>query len=217
MEKIYHTKADLSDYIDRETKLITPIFRLTKKSGLISSIFLIISFCYSVIRLILFGMNLEDPFADFSFSIPFIILLIEFDCIVCLFPSFIKKEYSLLKFILIFLAGVSVFNKDIITIIIAIWMFISLSLLIPAENRAKLKYNEYCSINRINKAKEESFIYTNPDLTVSVDAKNGYAPPIDNSNLFKKKIFYDEDIDLVDMNKVFKPHKNDQEQYIPDQ
>ncbi|MCQ2527601.1 MAG: hypothetical protein MJ108_00625 [Saccharofermentans sp.] len=212
MDKNYHTKADLSDYIDRETKLITPFFRLTKRSGLIASILLILSFAYSAIMLILSGIKLDDPFAEFSFSIPFIILLIEFDCIVCMFPAFFKKEYSLLKFILISLAVVSVFNKDFITILIAIWIFISLTILISAENKAKLKYNEYCSNNRLSKSKEESFIYTNPDLTASVDAHNGYAPPIDNSNLFKKKSIYDEDIDLVDMNQVFKPHKNDPEQ-----
>ena len=202
MENKYHTKAELSDYIDREMKLISPFFRLTKIRGLILSILLVTSFTFSIYKLVILGLSLEDPFAHFSFSIPFIILLIELDCIICIFPSFIKQEFHFLQFILLSLVIVPLFNKDFITSLISLWMFISLKLAIPTINRAKIKYAEYK--NKDNNSHDESIIYQIPELTESIDYKNGYAPPIDNSNLFKKKSIYDEEIDLVDMDKVFK-------------
>lgn len=211
-ETQYHTQADLSDYIDREIKLINPFFRLTKKSGLIASLLLIITFAYYVFKLIAAGIALRDPFADFGFGYRFIVMLIELDCIICLFPSFFKKEYSMLKFILVFLFISSILINHYIISIIAFWCFISVSLVLPAVQKGKLKYSEYCANARYIGAQEDNLIYKIPELTESADVNNGYAPPIDNSNLFKKKSIFDEEIELVDMDKVFKAKNNDPEQ-----
>ena len=211
MEDKYHNNADLSDYIDREMNLITPLFRLTRKSGIIVGVLLVISFLYSIYKLVSWGITMEDPFANISFGLTFVVLLIELDCVVCLFPAFFKKEYTLLRFILIFLFIFSIIEKNYVTPIITLWMFIALTFALKSENKARIKYAEHCSSVRISQSKEDNFIYRNPDLLVSEDSKNGFAPPIDNSNLFRKKSIYDEDIDLIDMDKVFKK-TNDPEQ-----
>lgn len=212
MDKEYHTKADLSDYVEREINLITPFFRLTKKMGIIFSALLIISFSYSVFKLVSWGLSQTDPFANLSFGFSFILMLLELDCLICMFPAFFKQEYSLLTFILIAFFATSLINKDYFTSINIFWFFISFKLWVPAVERGKIRYQEYCVNLRENSHSEESLVYKVPELTVSQDAQNGYAPPIDNSNLFKKKSIYDEDIELVDMNKVFKTKNNDPEQ-----
>ncbi|MCQ2531865.1 MAG: hypothetical protein MJ093_04075 [Saccharofermentans sp.] len=212
MDKEYHTKADLSDYVEREINLITTFFRLTKKMGIIFSALLILSFFYSVFKLVSWGLSQIDPFANLSFGFSFILMLLELNCLICMFPAFIKQEYSLLAFILLTFFATSLLNNDYFTSLIILWFFISFKLWVPAVERGKLRYQEYCVNLRENSHSEESFIYKVPELTVSQDAQNGYAPPIDNSDLFKKKSIYDENIELVDMNKVFKTKNNDPEQ-----
>lgn len=212
MENNYHTKADLSDYVEREIKLISPFFRLTKKVSIVFITLLLLSFSYYTYKIITTALSLNDPFANFSFDFIFIVMLLELNCLICMFPAFVKKEYSLFSFILITFFATSLINKHFVISILILWLFISFKLWLPAVNRGKLKYHEYCSNSRINKNKEDSIIYAIPELTVSIDAKNGYAPPIDNSNLFKKKSIYDEDIEQIDINKIFKPKNNDPEQ-----
>lgn len=101
MENNYHTKADLSDYVEREIKLISPFFRLTKKVSIVFITLLLLSFSYYTYELIATALSLNDPFANFSFDFKFIAMLLELNCLICMFLAFVKKEYSLFSFILI--------------------------------------------------------------------------------------------------------------------